>query len=192
MDAVQTWEEALHTFGSGATGFAFFGVFFHGCFDDPAKLLALSTATALAAPFEGHFLDGTPLIKGSVTATAGNLRAWSGMQLKDSYWLVITPGSQQGVTLSTMLTIEIATNGTQPDRGDGEADWTACDLTTGQTHAAAGTATTITLSALELTRTTVLLIVSGEGAVATKCGALPGDVWLPEPGYNYHPEGPDL
>ena len=33
MDAVQAWEEALHSFGSGATGFAYFGVFFHGCFD---------------------------------------------------------------------------------------------------------------------------------------------------------------
>ena len=37
MDAVQAWEEALHAFGSGATGFAFFGVFFHGCFDDVSR-----------------------------------------------------------------------------------------------------------------------------------------------------------
>jgi hypothetical protein len=81
MSSVEAWEEALHSYGSGSTGFAYFGVFFHGCFDDPAKVLALSTATALAVPFEDHFMDGIPLMKGAVNTVAGELRAWSGMQL---------------------------------------------------------------------------------------------------------------
>ena len=39
LDAVGTFEGALHSFGAGATGFNFFSP---ECFDDPAKVLALS------------------------------------------------------------------------------------------------------------------------------------------------------
>ena len=94
MDAVLAWESTLHSFGGGATGFSYFGVFPAGCFDDPAKLLALSTATALATPFEDHFLHGTPILPGEFTTTAGSLRVWSGVRLASSHWLVLTPGVQ--------------------------------------------------------------------------------------------------
>lgn len=83
-------------------------MFFHGCFDDPAKLLALSSAISLATPFEDHFLDGVPLAKGALTATAGELRAWSGVQLNSSLWLVITPGDAQGHTKASELTLHVA------------------------------------------------------------------------------------
>ena len=188
MDAVQTWEEALHSFGSGATGFAFFGVFFHGCFDDPAKLLALSTATALATPFEDHFLDGTPLIKGAVTATTGELRAWSGVRLGDSHWLVLTPGDQRGHTAPSTLTLEVnvapqsGAEGVKQHAQYAQASWAACDLTTGQAHPASRTAAGISISALRLARTTVLHVAPG---AAAKCARLPPSVWLPEPGYNF-------
>jgi hypothetical protein len=180
MDAVQVWEEALHSFGSGATGFAFFGVFFHGCFDDPAKLLALSTATALATPFESLFLDGMPLIKGAVTATEGPLRAWSGVHLAGAHWLVLTPGDQHGNTAPSMLTVKV--QALSDPHGSEQQSMEVCDLTTGETHAVTQTGTDITISALKLTRTTVLHMAAGAAAECTK---LPADVWLPQPGYNF-------
>lgn len=192
MDAVQAWEEALHSFGSGATGFAFFGVFFHGCFDDPAKLLALSTATALATPFEDHFLDGVPLIKGAVNATKGDLRAWSGVVLGDSLWLVLTPGDQHGNTLPSTLTITVSLPPPSSPSPRGLHYMTSgsvlrepvssCDLTTGETHVVSQTDNVVTIDTLKLARTTVLHV--GPGADA-KCAKLADDVWLPRPDFNY-------
>lgn len=72
MDAVLAWESALHSYGGGATGFSYFDVFPAGCFDDPAKILALSTATALAGMFEDHFLDGVPILPTEFNATEGS------------------------------------------------------------------------------------------------------------------------
>lgn len=177
MTAVQAWEETLHAFGSGATGFAYFGVFFHGCFDDPAKLLALSTAVAIAVAYEDHFLDGTPLSKGAVVATAGGLRAWSGVRLKGSHWLVLTPGDQHGNTLPSTLTVTVALEA----KTSAAPAFTACDLISGKiVHGVTANATAITVTGLWLTRTTVLLI-----APAAACVKLPADVWLPQPGFNY-------
>ena len=211
MDAVQAWEEALHAFGSGATGFSFFGVFFHGCFDDPAKLLALSTATALATPFEDLFLEGEPLVKGAVTAQpvtgargkgdgAAGLRAWSGVGLRDAYWLVLTPGDQQGRTMAATLTVTMdllrptAPDGEPMGSGGGNAGaralalaapLTVCDLTTGKPlpqEQLSQSASNLTLSRVELVRTSVLHVAP---RAAADCEPLPPDVWLPEPGYNY-------
>jgi hypothetical protein len=192
MDAVQAWEESLHSFGSGATGFAFFGVFFHGCFDDPAKLLAMSTATALAMPFEDHFMDGEPLIKGDVNAIQGDLRAWSGVVLAGSVWLVLTPGDQQGHTLPSTLTVTVSLPPQSlPLAGElspamSEQTLTeavsACDLTTGETHPVSQTTDGVTIGPLALTRTTVLHVASGAGA---KCAKPPQGMWLPRPGFNY-------
>jgi hypothetical protein len=108
------------------------------CFDDPAKLLALSTATALAAPFEALFMDGAPLIRGAVRVTAGHLRAWSGVVgAGHSHWLVLTPGDQRGHTTPSTLGIAVALSPTGADGasipGAGEVRaWAACDLTTGK------------------------------------------------------------
>ena len=73
---------------------------------DPGKLLALSTAIALALPFEGHFLDGTPMIDADVSVLAGRLRAWSGMRLGASRWLVLTPGGEHR-TAPSSVTVEV-------------------------------------------------------------------------------------
>ena len=84
MDALLTWEGTLHTFGGGATGWSFF---YTDNFDDPGKILALSTATALAAPFEDELLDGgMPLISTALQVVEGELRAWSGVELPTSHW----------------------------------------------------------------------------------------------------------
>jgi hypothetical protein len=174
-------------------------VFFHGCFDDPAKLLALSTATALAAPFEDYFMDGKPLVEGALTTQAGELRAWSGVRLgADAHWLVLTPGDQQGHTLPSTLTLTIAlpspgldgSSGIIMDRVSGVRTASAlsgCDLTTGRAlHAdqLRQTAMNVTISDLALDRTTVLHVAPG---AAAKCEPLPSDVWLPVPGYNNQP-----
>jgi hypothetical protein len=179
MDAVQAWEEALHAFGAGATGFSFFGVFFHGCFDDPAKLLALSSAVSLATPYEDYFLDGVPLVKGALTASAGELRAWSGVQFESSLWLVVTPGDDQGHTRPSTLTLQVVLS----ELDSFEQPVAACDLTTGRklsvVHIADGS---LTISNMQLARTTVLHVGPDLG---DKCEKVPSDVWLPEPGYNF-------
>jgi hypothetical protein len=45
------------------------------------KILAMSTATALAAPFEGYFFQGVPLTSADVDESRSeNVLAWSGMR----------------------------------------------------------------------------------------------------------------
>ena len=191
MDAVQVWEEALHAFGSGATGFSFFGVFFHGCFDDPGKLLALSSAVSLASPFEHYFLDGVPLVRGALTANAGKIRAWSGVRFESKLWLVITPGDSHGHTRPSTLTLQVQapelgdwTDTVQGDRHAGSRSfpgtYSACDLTTGRNYKVQTAGGSLTIIDLQLTRTAVLHI-----ATDNLCEKLPSDVWLPEPGYNF-------
>ena len=55
MDEVDVFAGTLHAFAGGASGFSFFA---GNCFDNPGKILALSTAAGLAAPFAEHFLSG--------------------------------------------------------------------------------------------------------------------------------------
>ena len=89
MDAAATLDGALHSFGVGATGFAFFSA---SDFVDGADILALSTATALACPFEEIFFKGTPLNEADVIAQH-NVLGYSGMVLGGSSWVVITPAT---------------------------------------------------------------------------------------------------
>ena len=55
------------------------------------KLLALSTATALATPFEDFFFSGDPIVPDAAAASQG-LRAWSGVRKGSELWVVLTPG----------------------------------------------------------------------------------------------------
>ena len=93
MDATAVLDGTLHTYGVGATGFSFFS---SADFDDGGKILALSTATALAQPFEDHFFFGRPLgvLDLDESATSENILAWSGMSYQNSLWVVITPNSR--------------------------------------------------------------------------------------------------
>jgi hypothetical protein len=76
MTAEALLDGALLSLGAGATGFAFFDWL---SLDDGGKILALSTAVALAAPFEDLFFEGEPLTQLDIVATE-NILAWSGMQ----------------------------------------------------------------------------------------------------------------
>ena len=76
MTAEALLDGALLSLGAGATGFAFFDWL---SLDDGGKILALSTAVALAAPFEDLFFEGKPLTQLDIVATE-NVLAWSGMQ----------------------------------------------------------------------------------------------------------------
>ena len=87
--------------------------------------------------------------------------------------LVLTPGDQHGHTAASTLTAKVDVS--LPPDGWGQQSMGACDLTTGETHAVAQTATG-----------TAVLHVASAG-VAAKCAKLPFDVhvWLPVPGYNF-------
>jgi hypothetical protein len=183
MSALLTWEGALHAFGGGATGWSFF---FTDNFDDPGKILALSTATALAVPFEDELIHGTPLISTAVQVVEGLLRAWSGVQLPtttSSHWLVLTPG-KEGRTQPSNVTITL----TLPDGGDDNANedgglkYIACDLTTGHSyHTTAAKSGRLGIKAA-LQRTTVVHVSAAAACDETK--KLPADAWLPVGGYN--------
>jgi hypothetical protein len=177
LDATGTWEGALHSYGGGATGFSFF---LGSCLDDPAKVLALSSATALATPFEDHFLDGQPMLSTQLECVTGQLRAWSGMKLGHSIWIVLTPGST-GHTAASTLVVKILVTAV--------VTLSACDLTTGQSLAVTTTVDGVELRAT-LSRTTVLHVAPG---AAANCSGtkLPPGAWLPVPGYNYEPGVPE-
>eukprot|EP01052_Picozoa_sp_SAG31_P011709 SAG31_NODE_669_length_12945_cov_4.141912_2_plen_179_part_00 len=169
LDAVDTFEGALHSYGAGATGFSFF---LGSCLDDPAKVLALSSATALASPFEDHFLKGEPMVATELTCIRGNLRAWSGMSRGQSRWIVLSPGSA-GRTAASNLVVRVAVQ--QP------STFSACDLTTGQTLEVTAAVDGVEIS-LALSRTSVVHVAPD---ATTNCPALPSSAWLPVPGYNY-------
>jgi hypothetical protein len=157
MTAEALLEGALLSLGVGATGFAFFSF---ADFDDGAKLLALSTATALAAPFEDLFFEGEPLTHVDVTATE-NVLAWSGMRGNGSAWLVITP-SRRG--MKTVLTLANQTVG-------GVA---ACDLVFAKPVTLDGSSFSGVL------HSTVVLHIASDAASAAGCGTPLGEhVWWP-------------
>lgn len=171
MDAVQTWEGALHSFGGGATGFSFF---IGSCLDNPGKVLALSSATALATLFEDHFLEGRPMLSTQLDCMTGQLRAWSGMQLKQCMWIVLTPGST-GRTAASNLVVKILASPAMA------VTFSACDLTTGQAFATEATADGVKVTA-PLSRTTVVQVAPGANCSGSK---LPAGAWLPVAGYDH-------
>jgi hypothetical protein len=123
------------------------------------KVLALSSATALATPFEDHFLEGQPMLSTQIDCSKGQLRAWSGMQLGQSMWIVLTPGST-GRTAGSNLVVKIL----MPPPlamtvGENATTFSACDLTTGQSLATSTTAEGVEVTAA-LSRTTVLRVAT--------------------------------
>jgi hypothetical protein len=106
MNAEQLRTTTLHTFGSGAAGFSWFRDI---CFDDPGKLLALSSAIALAQPYETLMLHGDIMTSADLTleiehenllsgATSTDRRRtpaeaaspWSGRKRDGVMWIVFT------------------------------------------------------------------------------------------------------
>jgi hypothetical protein len=178
MDALLTWEGTLHTFGGGATGWSFF---YTDNFDDPGKILALSTATALAAPFEDELVHGgTPLISTALQVVDGVLRAWSGVELATSHWLVLSPG-EAGWTQPSDVTFTLSL----PKTAKNDTKYIACDLTNGQAYSthphSAGQTNSLSIHAA-LKRTTVVHVLAATSCEGTK--KLPSDAWLPVDDYN--------
>ena len=145
--------------------------------DDPGKLLALSSAVALAGPFEDHLVDGAPMVGPELTVgPGGRLRAWSGMRLGSSVWLVLTPGGPRRTEAAT-VTIELTAPaaGIDPQQPPAPAPpVTACDLTTGTAVPVVSTGSALQISAT-LPATTVLHVAPG----AAPCRRLPLP-WLPQ------------
>ena len=167
MTAAATLDGALHSFGVGATGFAFFS---SSDFVDGADILALSTATALAAPFEEIFFSGTPLNDADVLAQQ-NVLAWSGMTLGGSTWAVVTPAIPGEATSITFANADVLQ---------------ACDLVAGKAvklqpgnidQANAGAVFTAELDS------TVVLHISADSSTGPACGAaqsLGKNIWWPQ------------
>eukprot|EP00051_Salpingoeca_urceolata_P023180 m.390017 g.390017 ORF g.390017 m.390017 type:complete len:912 (-) comp20074_c5_seq2:72-2807(-) len=95
MTAEETLVATLQSFGAGATGFSYF---IDSCLDDPAKVLALSTASALFSPYDVLLLEGAALGPPQVPSSLGVL-AWSGIkalhETEPSYVLVATPSKPE-------------------------------------------------------------------------------------------------
>jgi hypothetical protein len=99
MSADQLRSAALHSFGSGATGFSWFH---DTCFDDPGKMLALSSAIALVVPHEDLMLRSAPVgardftvapigVAGTQSLPELVVITWSGrLDLDGSMWLALT------------------------------------------------------------------------------------------------------
>ena len=192
MDAKATLDGALHSFGRGATGFAFF---ITSCFDDPGKMLALSTAIAYAVPFEDWLVNADLVRNTNVLlqhpGTFQNVLSWSGMRSADGkiHWMVITPADPSLPSVFQLGVEEVGTH------------W-VCDLTTGESTTVDTTSKTLNLDIhreFDLTLTHpnhrewhqsrqhysssyVLLISMSEGVAGSKACkevALPSNTWLP-------------
>ena len=161
MDATAVLDGTLHSFGVGSTGFSFFS---SADFDDGGKILALSTAAALAAPFEDHFFLGRPLVAvlDVEEAASQNILAWSGMSHQNSLWVVLTPRRNGAKT-------------TLKFRGGNGVAKTACDLVTGKTVALKD----LTFSAV-LEGTVVLHIAAGAATGPGCSGPVAKNLWWPQ------------
>jgi hypothetical protein len=99
MSADQLRSATLHSFGSGATGFSWFHDI---CFDDPGKMLALSSAIALVVPHERLMMRGAPVGASDFSVSSTILDrtqspsdsvvlTWSGrLDLDGFMWLALT------------------------------------------------------------------------------------------------------
>jgi hypothetical protein len=161
MDATAVLDGTLHSFGVGSTGFAFFS---SADFDDGGKILAMSTAAALAAPFEDHFFLGRPLVAvlDIEEAASENILAWSGMSYQNSLWVVLTPRANGAKT-----TLKFTD-------GNGVAA-SACDLVTSKTV----TLKDLTFSAV--LEGSIVLHIATDAANGPGCsGPVAKNLWWPQ------------
>eukprot|EP01048_Picozoa_sp_COSAG05_P015250 COSAG05_NODE_1817_length_4029_cov_20.545300_1_plen_245_part_00 len=167
MDALAVLDGTLHSFGVGATGFAFFSA---ADFDDGAKILAMSSATALAAPFEDYFFLGKPL--GSldiVVSESQNILAWSGMSYQGRLWTVVTPKVPGALT-----TLVFAKKGRGGSANTSIAQ-SACDLVSGKVVPLHGGRFSQALVG------TIVLHIAPDAASGPGCsGPVATDLWWPQ------------
>ena len=159
MTSADVMAGALHSFGAGSSGFAFFADM---GLDDPGKILALSSAAGLAAPFAEHFFAGSSVAAPDQLTYGSNILASAGMRLGLSVWLVVTlasPGRGAELTLTlpfgSVRTVHV------------------CELMSGKRMIADVTAGAVKLS-LRYATDTVVLHVSPEAA-----SCAPTELWHP-------------
>jgi hypothetical protein len=181
MTATSVLDGALHSFGAGATGFSFF---IDSCFDDMAKLLALSTAVALATPFETLIMHGNPVLPIAAVGFPVGLRAWSGVTNSSDVWLVLTPGDHGRTELREVeldLVLEDNAHDSGADNGVAEPwrqlSFSACNLMSGQVQQSVGVWPTLKIH-MQLRGTTVLHLSGNAGADCEK-NKLPPSAWTP-------------
>jgi len=167
MSAGELLSSTLHMFGGGATGFSFF---IDSCIDDAAKMLALATAVQYAVHFEDHFLDGVPLLPGIDVTEDGqnNVRAWSGVRLASSAWVVVTASNPTQPSLFVMRVSDPTTR------------YVLCDLTTGaRVDLGNGPDLHIAVDASAVASVASVLHIAPDADSTCLERSLPPDAWLP-------------
>ena len=119
MTASDVFDGALHSFAGGASGFAFFS---DSDFDNPGKILALSSAAGLAVDFEDHLFTGTSVVAPDHIVNTSNVLAAAGMRIDLDVWMVVTPASRGVLKFRLLLPFLSVTN------------MNACELISGRTH----------------------------------------------------------
>eukprot|EP01047_Picozoa_sp_COSAG01_P053645 COSAG01_NODE_5773_length_4042_cov_3.081410_2_plen_440_part_00 len=171
MEPVDVFNGALHAFAGGASGFNFFA---GNCFDDPGKILALSTAAGLAAPFAEHFLSGLTLSAPDQLTIGKGVLSAAGMRSGLDCWLVITPvhtaSSVAPVKMELLLTLPFG----------GVDNLAACELLSGKHYSFAISGNSASIS-LHAAGTVVLHLTSGgdspTGSSSPTCA--PTTLWFP-------------
>eukprot|EP01050_Picozoa_sp_SAG11_P018593 SAG11_NODE_2838_length_2917_cov_5.779178_4_plen_283_part_00 len=100
MTAADVFSGALHSFAGGASGFAFFSDM---GLDDPAKILALSTAAGLAVSFEEHLFTGSSISWPDQLTYGSNVLASAGMRVGLDSFLVASPKAARHIELTLTL-----------------------------------------------------------------------------------------
>ena len=106
MTPADVFSGALHSFAGGASGFAFFS---DTGLDDPAKVLALSTAAGLAVEFEQHLFTGSSVAAPDQLTYGDNVLAGAGMRVGLDVFLVATPKTPGPMELTLALPFGSAT-----------------------------------------------------------------------------------
>ena len=170
MNARDVFAGALHSFAGGASGFAFFAA---SCFDDPGKILALSTSAALAAPFEEHFFKGQSISRPDQLTYETNVLAVAGVRLGLDAWLVATPRAAPGL-LSFSLSLPFAAE--DGDAYGGPTKVAVCELISGVSLMVPLSGDTATIS-LHVAGTIVLHVQTM--ATASKRACAGTKLWFP-------------
>eukprot|EP01043_Picozoa_sp_COSAG02_P057252 COSAG02_NODE_6917_length_3288_cov_87.007972_2_plen_764_part_01 len=168
MTAADVFAGTLHSYAGGASGFAFFA---DTCFDDPGKILALSTASALAAEYEELFFEGQTLAAPDElrwSESQGNVLAAAGMRKNLTMWLVITP-KVPGARVTLTLRLQSPDTGTQ---------LYLCELLSGISSTVTVGADGETVLTLSAPASTVVLHLH---AAATGADCVATELWWPKP-----------
>ena len=130
--------------------------------DDPGKILALSTAAGLAAPFADHFLSGVSISAPDQLTYGSSVLAAAGMRIGLDCWLVVTP--EPFVDVEVALRLPFA----------GATKLAACELISGMRYTVPINASGSAVLAMRAAGTAVFHLAT-EGGSACEPTAL----WFP-------------